>query len=84
MEELEKLRSLLDKNEIEYVNKSIISKKDGIDIFYNDYDISVVSHKYSYGGKEGLLEIMASFIENSVKGHLTAIETIEIIKRCKE
>lgn len=77
MKELNKLRELLEKN---YTNKSIIGENDGIDIDYKDYEISVISHPFSYGGNRGLLEIMASFIENEVKGYLTAEEVMKEIK----
>lgn len=80
MEELNKLRELLEKNNIDYTNKSNVSKNDGIDINYKDYEISVISHKFSYGGNRGLLEIMASFIEGEVKGYLTAEEVMKEIK----
>lgn len=80
MNELEKLRKILKDNGINYTNKSIVSKNDGIDLWYKDYDISVISHKYSYGGTEGLLEIMASFLENTVQGWLTAEQVLKIIK----
>lgn len=79
MKELEKLRQLLKENNIDYTNKSIFSENDGIDIDYKDYEISVISHEFSYGGKEGLLEIMASFIEREVKGFLTADDVIKEI-----
>ncbi len=80
MKELNKLRELLEKNNIDYTNKSIIGENDGIDIDYKDYEISVISHPFSYGGNRGLLEIMASFIENEVKGYLTAEEVMKEIK----
>lgn len=80
MKELDKLRKLLEENDIAYTNKSIVSENDGIDIVYKNYDISVISHKYSYGGDRGLLEIMASFIDNHVKGYMTANEVMEEIK----
>ena len=79
LNELEKLRKMLKDNNILYTNKSIISKNDGIDFWYKDYDISVISHKYSYGGSKGLLEIMASFIEDSVQGWLTAEQVFKMI-----
>ena len=79
--ELEKLREILKENNISYTNKSIVSKDDGIDFWYKDYEISVISHKYSYGGSEGLLEIMASFIDTTVRGWLTAEQVFEMIKK---
>lgn len=81
MEELEKLRQILNQNKIPYINKTVVTKNDGIDIPYNNYEISVVSHKYSYGGKKGLLEMMASFLENSVQGWLNAEQVFEIIAK---
>lgn len=83
MNELDNLREILEKNKIEYTNKSIVSKNDGIDFWYKDNEVSVISHQYSYGGKQGLLEIMASFIEGEVIGFLTAEETFKIIKESK-
>ncbi len=79
MEELEKLRQLLKENNIDYTNKSIFSENDGIDIDYKDYEISIISHAFSYGGKKGLLEMMASFIKGEVRGCLTADEVIKEI-----
>ena len=48
--ELNKLRALLDTEKITYLDKSIATENDGIDINYKNYAISVVSHRYSYGG----------------------------------
>lgn len=79
MKELEKLRKLLEENNIDYTKKSVIGENDGIDIVYKDYEISVISHPFSYGGNKGLLEIMASFIKGKVKGFLTADETLKEI-----
>lgn len=41
---------------------------------YGDMRCSVICNKYSYGGKEGLLEIMGLVYdeEDSVEGYLTA------------
>lgn len=46
----------------------------------------VISHKYSYGGKDGLLEIMGCGIKDDdgrddVKGYLTAEECFDIIRK---
>lgn len=45
-------------------------------------DISVISHKLSYGGKDDLFEIMPGLDggENSVDGYLTEEEAIRNIK----
>ena len=55
MKELEKLRKLLEENNIDYTKKSVIGENDGIDIVYKDYEISVISHPFSYGGNKGFL-----------------------------
>lgn len=77
MEELDKLRDMLDKDKIEYVNKSVVSKNDGMNIYYKDYNVSVISHKFSYGGNNGLLELMA---KNKIQGWLTAERAYEVLK----
>lgn len=79
-ERIKQIKRIIGKNNIDYTNKSIIGENDGIDIDYKDYEISVISHPFSYGGNRGLLEIMASFIENEVKGYLTAEEVMKEIK----
>ena len=49
----------------------------------NGFIFDVVCHSYSYGGKDGLLEIMGLDLEettgNSVKGFLNAKECLELI-----
>lgn len=77
MNELQKLRLLLDENGIAYTDKTIFSKNDGLNI--DNDDISIICHKGSYGGNEGFCEVMAEFIEHDVKGWLTAEECLRMI-----
>lgn len=44
-----------------------------------DVKADVICHPWSYGGKDGLLEMMADFdnYDDQVKGHLTANETLD-------
>ena len=54
----------------------------GLQITYpDDTDIvySVIQHAFSYGGKEGYLEIMVEGESDSVKGWLTAEDVFERI-----
>ena len=48
--------------------------------FPNGQDYSIISHKYSYGGNDGEFEIMASYIEEEVRGYLTESEAIELLR----
>lgn len=46
-----------------------------------DVKADVICHPWSYGGKDGLLEMMADFdnYDDDVKGYLTARETLDQI-----
>ena len=46
-----------------------------------DVKADVICHPWSYGGKDGLLEMMANFdnYDDGVKGYLTANEAIDQI-----
>jgi hypothetical protein len=62
--------------------------------FDNGYGVSVVSHTYSYGGKDGLYEIAVldskgeltyeTPITNDVIGYLTEEEVSDIMKQVQE
>lgn len=81
MNQLNELRKLLELEGISYENKSILSADDGLEIKLDECDsISIICHQFSYGYENGLCEMMASFIEDSVKGDLTAKECLSLIK----
>ena len=48
--------------------------------FLNGEDYSIISHKYSYGGKDDEFEIMSSWIEEEVRGYLNETEAIELLR----
>jgi len=60
-------------------------------IFENGYGVSVVSHTFSYGGKDGLFEVAVldedgdltynTSVTNDVIGHLNPDEVTEIMKQ---
>jgi hypothetical protein len=68
----------------------------GVGQFSNGYGLSVVKHRSSYGGQDGLYEIMLmkndvpismdgiTFKDDTVKGFLTAADVIEIIETVRE
>jgi hypothetical protein len=68
----------------------------GVGQFSNGYGLSVICHSSSYGGQDGLFEIMLmknntpiemdSITNNgdTVKGYLTKEEVIDIIKTVRE
>lgn len=62
--------------------------------FENGYGASIVNHKYSYGGNDGLFEVAVfdakteelvydTPITSDVMGHLTFAEVAEIIEKIK-
>ena len=63
-------------------------------MFENGYGVSVVSHTYSYGGKDGLYEIAVldsndeitydTPVTNDVIGYLNEEEVTEIMKHVQE
>lgn len=42
----------------------------GIRVYFNGEEISIISHKYSYGGKQGLFEILP-YDSDDVEGFLS-------------
>ena len=62
--------------------------------FENGYGVSVVSHTYSYGGKDGLFEIAVldkdgnltydTPVTNDVIGYLTEEDVTDILKQVQE
>jgi predicted transcriptional regulator len=62
--------------------------------FENGYGVSVVSHTYSYGGKDGLFEIAVldkdgnltydTPITNDVIGYLTEEDVTDVMKQVQE
>jgi hypothetical protein len=63
-------------------------------VFENGYGVSVVSHTYSYGGKEGLYEVAVlgkdgdltydTPVTNDVIGYLEPVEVTDIMKQVQE
>lgn len=80
-EELKRLNATCEDWSIDYM---VINKHDNIcgirGVFPNGQNYSVISHKYSYGGKEGEFEIMSSFFEEEVKGYLSEREAIKLLR----
>lgn len=74
--ELDKLREILNRNKIKYTNKSIFSQDDGIDFAYKNEEVSAICHQYSYGGEEGLIEILVAGLAT---GWLKAEEVLDEI-----
>ena len=62
--------------------------------FENGYGVSVVSHTYSYGGKDGLFEIAVldkdgdltydTPVTNDVIGYLTEEDVTDVMKQVQE
>ena len=62
--------------------------------FENGYGVSVVSHTYSYGGKDGLFEIAVldkdgnltydTPVTNDVIGYLTEEDVTDVLKQVQE
>jgi len=62
--------------------------------FDNGYGVSVVSHSYSYGGKDGLFEIAVldkdgdltydTPVTNDVIGYLTEEDVTDVMKQVQE
>ena len=63
-------------------------------VFENGYGVSVISHTYSYGGKEGLYEVAVlgkdggltydTPVTNDVIGYLEPVEVTDIMKQVQE
>lgn len=80
-----------------YTPKSVSSLFDGYQkryTFKNGYSASVVSHKYSYGGSEGLWEVAVlnangdicydTPITSDVIGYLTEDEVEEVLRKIEK
>ena len=71
----------------------MVGKKARMD-FENGYGVSVVSHTYSYGGKDGLFEIAVldkdgnltydTPVTNDVIGYLTEEDVTDVMKQVQE
>lgn len=71
----------------------MVGKKSRIH-FDNEFGVSVVSHTYSYGGKDGLFEVAVldkdgnltydTPVTNNVIGYLTEEDVTDIIKQVQE
>ena len=71
----------------------MVGKKARMD-FENGYGVSVVSHTYSYGGKDGLFEIAVldkdgnltydTPVTNDVIGYLTEEDVTDVLKQVQE
>ena len=71
----------------------MVGKKSRMD-FENGYGVSVVSHTYSYGGKDGLFEIAVldkdgnltydTPVTNDVIGYLTEEDVTDVMKQVQE
>lgn len=81
--------SLVKYGEVEEWNVDYMGMKShdnicGLRLENKEFNISIISHKYSYGGTEDLFEIMCSLIEDDgIKGYLTEKEAIEYIDSIK-
>jgi hypothetical protein len=63
-------------------------------MFENGYGVSVVSHTYSYGGKDGLFEVAVlgkdgdltydTPVTNDVVGYLTEEDVTDVMKQVQE
>jgi hypothetical protein len=63
-------------------------------VFENGYGVSVVSHTYSYGGKDGLFEVAVlgkdgnltydTPVTNDVIGYLTEEDVTDVMKKVQE
>jgi len=63
-------------------------------MFENGYGVSVVSHTYSYGGKDGLYEVAVlgkdgdltydTPVTNDVIGYLEPVDVTDIMKQVQE
>ena len=63
-------------------------------VFENGYGVSVVSHTYSYGGKDGLFEVAVldkdgnltydTPVTNDVIGYLTEEDVTDVMKQVQE
>ena len=88
MTEMQKLINMLAKADIPY-ELTVQPFTNTIQVWYPTQAnpvTDVICHEYSYGGKEGLLEIMGLVNEkntggDSVEGHLTADEVFERIAK---
>lgn len=88
MTEMTKLIALLNSESILYELVDDVEGNKDNQIFYPCVEnpiCDVICHKYSYGGSEGLLEIMGLVDEeevgDTVEGYLTATEVFNRIKK---
>jgi|LGVF01.2.fsa_nt_gb hypothetical protein len=78
--ELKRLANMLEEKGIEYDLKSCVNgEKNGMNIKLENTSISAISHEYSYGGKDGLIEVMSDVLPYDVEGHLYAEQVIQLI-----
>ena len=85
MTELEKLKKYLDEHNYKSEWNDVCGRTDQI-VVYGPCNIrswDVVSHEYSYGGKDGLLELYGEPC-NDVIGWLTADDVIKILEFMKK
>ena len=81
--------------EFEQVNDApfMVGKKSRMH-FDNGYGVSVVSHSYSYGGRDGLYEVAVLYsndeltydtpVTNDVIGYLTEEDVTDVMKQVQE
>ena len=81
--------------EFEQVNDApyMVGKKSRMH-FDNGYGVSVVSHSYSYGGRDGLYEVAVldsnnqltydTSVTNDVLGYLTEEDVTDVMKQVQE
>lgn len=87
MTEIKKLITLLNSESIPYDLVDDVEGNEKNQIYYPCVEkpiCDVICHKYSYGGSEGLLEIMGLVddeIDDTVEGYLTAKEVFSRIQR---
>ena len=74
--EIQKLIMLLDFEQIEYTHYTY--NDEYISIWHNHNHYTVIFNEYSYGYKEGLLE-MNNWDWDDVRGYLTAVDVFNII-----
>jgi hypothetical protein len=76
------------------INDGFMVGKQARMMFENGYGVSVVSHTYSYGGKDGLFEVAVlgkdgnltydTPVTNDVVGYLTEEDVTDVLKQVQE
>jgi hypothetical protein len=76
------------------INDGFMVGKQACMTFENGYGVSVVSHTYSYGGKDGLFEVAVlgkdgnltydTPVTNDVIGYLTEEDVTDVMKQVQE